>query len=193
MSNPGQEHWICIKRVFRYIKGTLNFSLKFVASRSKNVNLRAYADVDWAGDKISRRSTSGYVFQIGDSTVTWRSKRQFVIALSSTEAEYVSLCHAAQEAVWLRRFLNDLGFEQSRPTTLYDNNQDAIALTKNEKMNSRTKHINHLLDLVQECELLIANTHFQKKRGKLWTYISDMSGSKAQNDFILVNNKWKTR
>ena len=141
MSNPGQDHWTGVKRILRYIKGTLNLCLKFVASKTKNINLKAYADADWAGDGISRKSTSGYVFQIGDSTVTWRSKRQSIIALSSTEAEYVSLCQAAQEAVWLRRLLNDVGFRQTQPMTLYEDNQGAIALTKNAKMNSRTKHI----------------------------------------------------
>ena len=81
MSNPGQDHWTGVKRILRYIKGTLNLCLKFVASKTKNINLKAYADADWAGDGISRKSTSGYVFQIGGSTVTWRSKRQSIIAL----------------------------------------------------------------------------------------------------------------
>ena len=140
-SHPGQEHWQGIKRVFRYLKGTLNHCLEFVASGTNKVILSAFTDADWAGDIISRKSTSGYVFQIGRSSITWRSKRQSIIALSSTEAEYVSLSQATQEAVWLRQLLNDVGFKQVMPTILYEDNQGAISLSKNPKLNSRTKHI----------------------------------------------------
>ena len=141
MSNPVQEHWKGIKRVFRYIKGTLNHCLEFVSSKTNKIDLSAYTDADWAGDKVSRKSTSGYVFKIGGSTITWQSKRQSVIALSSTEAEYIALSHAAQEATWLRQLLIDIGFAQATPTTVYEDNQGAICLSKNPKSNSRTKHI----------------------------------------------------
>lgn len=141
MSNPGTEHWVGVKRIFRYLKGTLNLGLKFVSSKTRTINLQGYADADWAGDKISRKSTSGFVFQIGDSTVTWSSRRQSIVALSSAEAEYVSLSDASQEAVWLQRLLDELGFKQHHKITLHEDNQAAIALAKNGKYSSRTKHI----------------------------------------------------
>ena len=141
MSNPGHRHWTGIKRVFRYIKGTLNHCLEFKSSKTNTVDLIAYTDADWAGDKIQRKSTSGYVFQMGGSSTTWISKRQSIVALSTTEAEYISLSQATQEATWLRRLLNDVGFEQTTPTILYEDNQGAIELSKNQRLNSRTKHI----------------------------------------------------
>lgn len=103
--------------------------------------LRGFADADWAGDVITRKSTSGYVFQIGNSTISWKSKRQSIVALSSTEAEYVSLCSATQEAVWLRVLLDGMGFKQANATTIFEDNQGAIALAKNPAHHSRTKHI----------------------------------------------------
>ena len=141
MSNPGEEHWRGVKRILRYIKGTLSHCLEFVSTKGNKVDLSAYADADWAGDKATRKSTSGNVFMIGNSCITWRSKRQSIIALSSTEAEYVSLSHATQEAVWLWELLKNIGFEQTEPTKLYEDNQGAIGLSKNPKLNSRTKHI----------------------------------------------------
>ncbi|XP_066929497.1 uncharacterized protein [Clytia hemisphaerica] len=130
MSHPSEEHWKGVKSVFRYIQGTLDHCLVYVSSKSRNVELSAYADADWAGDKSSRKSTSGYVFQIGTSPVTWRSQRQSVIALSTTEAEYISLSHSTQEAVWLRQLLSDIGFKQTKPTTLYEDNQGATDLAR---------------------------------------------------------------
>ena len=102
MSNPGPEHWIGVKRILRYIKGTIDYGLKFKASNANNVELQGYSDADWAGDVTSRKSTSGYIFQLGGGAISWRSKRQNIVALSSTEAEYVALTLASQEAIWLR-------------------------------------------------------------------------------------------
>ena len=125
MKNPGKEHWIGIKRVFRYIQGTLNYGLKF--SYSDSFKLYGYSDADLAGCVDTRKSTSGHVFRIGDSTISWRSKKQPIVALSSTEAEYVALCAAAQETIWLRNLLKDINILQPGATTLYEDNQGAIA------------------------------------------------------------------
>ncbi len=139
MRNPSAEHWIGVKRVLRYIRGTIDFGLKF--TYSDNFALRGFADADWAGCTDSRKSTSGEFFQIGNSAVSWRSKKQSVVALSSCEAEYVSLCSATQEVVWLRRLLKSIGFTQNQPTTICEDNQGAICLSKNSKDHGRTKHV----------------------------------------------------
>ena len=97
-----------------------------------------------------RKSKSGYVFQIGKSRISWISNRQSVIALSSTEAEYISLCAGAQEATWLRRLLCSVGFKQETPTTMYEDNQGTIQLTKNPKSDSRTKHIDIRYHFIRE-------------------------------------------
>ena len=129
MSKLGQSHWKGVKRVLRYIKGSLNVGLKFDASNQTSVDVIVFSDADWAGDIVERKSTSGYVFQICGGTVSWRSKRQGIVALSSTEAEYIALSFAAQELMWLRSFLKDLGYEQ-QSNLLYEDNQGAIALSK---------------------------------------------------------------
>ena len=152
MSKPGKQHWIGVKRILRYLKGTLNYGFIYKSSDSDDNTLFGYADADWAGDVSTRKSTSGYVFKIGSSTISWRSKRQSIVALSSTEAEYVSLSHATQEAIWLRALLHDMGFNQSKPTMMFEDNQGAIELSKNPSHHSRTKHIDikfhHVRDAV---------------------------------------------
>ena len=141
MSKPGAEHWVGVKRIFRYIKGTLNYGLKFVTR--DNFVLSGYADADWAGYVDTRKSTSGFAFTVGGAIVSWRSKKQSVIALSSTEAEYISLCAAAQETIWLRRLLKGIHFEQDTGTLLYEDNQGAIALCKNPHDHPRNNNNNN--------------------------------------------------
>ena len=139
MQSPSQIHWSAVKRVFRYIKGTISYGLKF--NYSNNFELYGYSDSDWAGCVMSRKSTSGQLFRIGGCTVSWRSKKQSVVALSSTEAEYIALCEAAQETTWLRHLLHDIGLQQVEPTTIFEDNQGSIALARNPKDHPRTKHV----------------------------------------------------
>ena len=138
MAHPSTDHWSGVKRILRYIQGTLNYGLVFTAGDGL---LHGYSDADWAGDPDNRLSTSGYVFRIGDATVSWSCKKQKTVARSSTEAEYVSLSFATQEAVWLRRLLLSLGMGINGPTVMFEDNNGAIDLTKNAKHHNRTKHI----------------------------------------------------
>ena len=147
MSQPSENHWSGVKRILRYIKGTLNFGLKFTAGDGV---LRGYSDADWAGDFDTRRSTSGYAFKIGNATVSWSSKRQATVAKSTAEAEYVALSYATQEAVWLRQLLNDVGFGTNSPTIIFEDNNGAIDLSRNAKYHSRTKHIDISHHFVRE-------------------------------------------
>ena len=150
MQSPSEEHWIGIKRILRYLKGTLSFGLKF--SRSDSFVLHGYSDSDWASCSESRKSTSGLIFRLGECTVSWRSKKQSIVALSSTEAEYVALCEACQEVTWLRRLLHDIGLPQtSKPTTVYEDNQGAMALSMNPKDHPRTKHIDVRFHYIRDC------------------------------------------
>ena len=147
MSQPSENHWSGVKRILRYIKGTLNFGLKFTAGDGV---LRGYSDADWAGDFDTRRSTSGYAFKIGNATVSWSSKRQATVAKSTAEAEYVALSYATQEAVWLRQLLNDVGFGTNSPTIIFEDNNGAIDLSRNAKYHNRTKHIDISHHFVRE-------------------------------------------
>ena len=139
MSSPSEQHWSGIKRILRYLRGTMNHGLCF---SGEGCDLIGYSDSDWAGDLDTRRSTSGYVFKIGGATINWCSKRQLTVARSSTEAEYMALSATAQECIWLRRLLRDFGAsDNDKPTTIYEDNNGAIELSKNPKFHNRTKHI----------------------------------------------------
>ena len=138
MTNPSREHWNGVKRIFRYLKGTLNFGLSF--KHSENFELVGFSDADWAGDETTRKSMSGEIFQLGGSPISWASKKQTVVALSTTEAEYIALSLATQEAIWLRNLLSDIHLKPTT-TTMYEDNQGTIALSKNPTNHSRTKHI----------------------------------------------------
>jgi hypothetical protein len=142
LENPGLEHWVAAKRVFRYLKGSMECGLTY-RRNDRGVVLSGASDADWSGNLDDRRSTSGYCFHIGTTTaaISWRSLKQPVVALSSTEAEYVALAVAAQEAVFLRSLLGELGFQQNEPTEVSEDNQSCISLAKNPGNHKRTKHI----------------------------------------------------
>ena len=126
-----------VKWILRYLKGTTNQALCFGGS---NISLQGYVDADMAGDRDNRRSTTGYVFPVGGTTVSWVSKIQSVVALSTTEAEYVAAIEASKEMIWLQRFLDELDKKQELGR-LYSDNQSAIHLAKNSAFHSKTKHI----------------------------------------------------
>ena len=104
-SNPTETHWKAVKRIFRYIRGTLSLQLTF---KGPLMPLNGYTDADWAGDRDTRRSTSGYVFNVGSGAISWSSKRQPTVALSSCEAEYMGQTQATKEAVWLSDLLDQI-------------------------------------------------------------------------------------
>ena len=148
MSNPNVQHWSGVKRVLRYLKGTKNFGLCY--SKADDNQLVGFSDADWAGDLHTRRSTSGYTFHVGPSLVSWSSRKQVTVARSSTEAEYVALSSATQEAIWLRRLLSDISFQECPTTLINEDNQGAIELSKNAKHHERTKHIDIAYHFIRE-------------------------------------------
>ena len=112
----------------------------FKRNGSKAV-IAGYCDADWGGDTTDSKSTSGYLFQVGGTAITWQSKKQLCVALSTAEAEYVALAEAAQEAVWLKQLNEDLT-GKSEPVMIHEDNQSAIAIAKNPQFHGRVKHIN---------------------------------------------------
>lgn len=138
VNQPSEADWVAAKRVVRYLRGTLNKKLSFNGS---SMELMGFADADWAGDCQSRKSTSGYVFKIGGAAISWRSAKQSSVSLSSMESEYISLCDAAQETIWLRRILEDIGVKQKGPTTIFEDNQACLAFVRSERTTKRSKHI----------------------------------------------------
>ena len=105
------------------------------------IRLEGYKNVDWAGYKADRRSTSGFSFSLGSGAISWSSKKQPIVALSSTNAEYRGATVAACEAVWLKRILKDLGIPIKDPTPLYCDTMSSIYLARNSVFHARTKHI----------------------------------------------------
>jgi hypothetical protein len=138
MSRAGPSHWMAVKRIMRYLKGILDLKL---CLGGKDVSLRGYYDAHWGGDANERRSTTGYVFFVGVGAISWNCMRQPIIALSTTEAEYMATSQCTKEAIWLRKLMADVGLVQVGATTIMCDNQGCIALAKNPTHHSRTKHI----------------------------------------------------
>jgi hypothetical protein len=120
MAAPRSLHYAAVLRILRYLKGTLFHGLHF--SSQSSLTLQAYSDADWAGDLTDRRSATGYCFLLGDSLISWRSKKQSVVARSSTEAEYRALADTTAELLWLRWLLLNLGIDCSTVVPIYCDN-----------------------------------------------------------------------
>ena len=138
LDNPAWVHWEAVKRIFRYLKGTKTLELVY---GNDTRDLIGFVDADGSSQE-HRRAISGYVFMVDGGAVSWSSKKQELVTLSTTEAEYVAATHAAKEAVWLRRLLGDILTPSQAPTTLFGDNQSAIALAHGGQYHARTKHIN---------------------------------------------------
>jgi hypothetical protein len=132
VQNPGWAHWKALKRVIGYLYTTRGLWLTFGGI---NANLEGFSDADWASQP-HRCSISGYAFLMGKGVVTWSSKKQSVVALSSTESEYIAQTHAAKELMWLRAFIGELTTPFTEPTVLHCDNQGAIALLKDNKFHA---------------------------------------------------------
>lgn len=135
--NPGLQHWNQLRRVYAYLKGTRDLALTLGGEDKEP--LVGYSDADGMTTE-GRQAISGYAFLIGGA-VLWSSKHQDIVAQSTSEAEYVALAHAAKEALWLRSYLAEVWKMPSTPTTVYSDNQSAIALTKDDHYHSQMKHI----------------------------------------------------
>ena len=140
IQRPQEPHAQAVKHLYRYLKGTINFAMLY--RRGEESNLRGFTDADWAADAHDRKSTTGYVFFLGNTPITWNSRKQPTVALSSTESEYMAITEGAKEAVWLRRLLSEIhAINAHTPTTIHGDNQDSLNLAHNPIFHGRTKHI----------------------------------------------------
>jgi hypothetical protein len=138
MERSTKLHQQAIKRVLRYLKGTAELGIFYKRGEEK---LMAYSDSDYAGDIDDRKSTSGYVFLLGSGAVAWSSKKQPVVTLSTTEAEFIAAASCACQSVWMHRILEKLGHEQNKCTVVFCDNSSTINLSKNPVLHAKSKHI----------------------------------------------------
>ena len=151
LSCPTKADWITVNHVLRYIKGSIHKKLTFTKSRS-NMKLIGLSDSDWASCKEDRRSTTGYVFYLNSDgpAISWKSRKQPTVALSSCEAEYMALTATTQEAIFLSNLMKDFGIKLPKTIPLYGDNQGAIALVKNPVQHNRSKHIDIKFHFIRE-------------------------------------------
>lgn len=161
MQSPTQRDMLAAERALRYLAGTRDIGLVFGSrngdavadSRGRGqlqIDVCAYADADWANSKADRRSISGWVAKLNGDPVSWSSKKQRTVALSTCEAELYAEAAAIQEVMWLRGVLKELGLATRTGSVVYGDNQSAIAVTKNGVKGERTKHIDIKYHFVTE-------------------------------------------
>jgi hypothetical protein len=136
---PRHEHWIAENNVLRYIRGTINYGLRYTASN--NIQLHGFIDSDWEGSVEDRKSTSGMCFSLGSAMISWGNRKQKSVALSTAEAEYMAACEACTEAIWLMKLISNLFDHIPESTIIYCSNQSCIRLLEQPVFHERSKHI----------------------------------------------------
>jgi Reverse transcriptase (RNA-dependent DNA polymerase) len=148
MEEPKMTQWKAIKRILRYVKGTLSHGLFY--SYTNEFDLVGYSDSDWSENLDDRKSTLGFVFFMGSTTFTWLSKKQPIVTLSTCEAEYVAACSCVCHSLWLRKLLKEMNFSQENATNIRVDNKSAIELAKNPVHHERSKHIDVRFHFIRE-------------------------------------------
>ena len=138
--NPGIEHWKAVKHLFQYLKGSLDYKLVYGPSDSRQL-FTTYTDSDHGGNPDNGRSTGGYAIIIGGGAVSWSSRLQSVVSLSTTEAEYIAAVEAGKEIIWMQNLLTEFGFDFTSPSPLLIDNNSAVSVAKNPEHHGRMKHL----------------------------------------------------
>ena len=142
-SDPCKQHWVAVKRIFRYLRGSTNLGLLFVAGKSRSgcsETCVGFSDADWAGDISDRKSTTGYFFFNAEGAVQWGSKQQTCFTRSTAEAEYIALAKATQEATWLNSLMAQISTVNVPTMVIYEDNKSTICIA-NGQGSKRSKHI----------------------------------------------------
>lgn len=155
---PGMAHWLAVKRIMRYLKGTIHYKLTY--HKNGGSEMHGYCDSDWAADSIDRRSTTGYVFMHQGGAISWGSKKQPTVALSTTEAEYMAMSSATQEALWLKSLSNEIFQKKDKTLIIKCDNKGAIQLSEKSSYQPRTKHIDVRHHFIRE-KVIDGNIKFE--------------------------------
>uniref|UniRef100_A0A2N9GSE2 CCHC-type domain-containing protein n=1 Tax=Fagus sylvatica TaxID=28930 RepID=A0A2N9GSE2_FAGSY len=171
MANPGREHWNAVKWIFRYLKGTAEHGILFSRQLGTN-SVVGYVDADYAGEVDDRRSTTSYVFTLSGGPICWKSTLQSIVAMSTTEAEYMAVAEAAKEALWLKGLVKELGLNQGG-VQKYCDSQSAIYLAKNQVYHARTKHIDvrfhKIRELIVTGDIVLEKVHTSENAADMLT------------------------
>ena len=170
-ANPGMEHWSALMHVVGYIKNTIDYGITY--SRDYDISPYAFVDADYGGCRDTRCSTSGYVFIMAGGPVSWSSKRQATVALSTVEAEYVAMSRCAQQMVWTHSWLSEVDIEYVSPGVIKGDNRGAIALSKNTKDHGKVKHIDirhhYIRELIQSGAISLEHVSSSDNLADLFT------------------------
>ncbi|XP_058075568.1 uncharacterized mitochondrial protein AtMg00810-like [Magnolia sinica] len=178
MHNPSKSHMEAVIRILRYLKSSPGKGLMFSKHNSQSM-VYGYTDADWAGNITDRKSTSGYFTFVGGNLVTWRSKKQKVIALSSAEAEFRGMAKGLCELLWLRKLLTEIGFAPTSEMDLLCDNKAAIAISHNLIQHDCTKHVEVDRHLIKEnLEVKIIRFPFVKFEDQLADILTKVVSSK---------------
>ena len=169
-ANPKESHMTTLKRIIKYVKTTIDFSVWY--SKDTNDVLAGYFDTDWAGNADDRKSTLGGCFYVGNSLVSWMSKKQNSIFLSTVEAKYIAVGSCCTQLLWMQKLLHDYGICQEH-LTIYCDNTSAINIFKNPVQHSQTKHIeirHHFIrELVEDGTLTLEFIHTDDQKANFFT------------------------
>ena len=183
MHEPSEEHMNAVFRILRYLKGTPGKGLLF--SKNNVSNIFGYTDSDWAGDQTTRKSTSGYFTFVEGNLVTWRSKKQKVVARSSAEAEFRGMAHGICELLWIRNILKDMGIDYEKPMNLHCDNKAAIEIAQNPVQHDRTKHVEIDHHFIKEkLDQKIINFPFFKSENQLADILTKAVSGKVFHSII---------
>lgn len=183
MHNPSEDHMSAVMRILPYLKSSPGKGLMF--SKHSHLNVEGYTDADWAGNILDRKSTSGYFTFVGGNLVTWRSKKQKVVALSSAEAEFRGMAKGLCELLWLKRLLTEVGLPPGSAMNLFCDNKAAIDISHNPIQHDRTKHVEvdrHFIK--QNLEEKIIQFPFVKSEDQLADILTKAVSSRAFYDSL---------
>lgn len=187
MANPGPCHWEALKWTLRYLRGAQDVGLMFKRQEDITHSLVGYVDADIAGNLDTRKSLSGYVFTLFGTAVSWKANLQSVVALSTTEAEFIAVTEAIKEATWMRGIISELGISQEQ-ITIYRDNQSAIHLSKHQVYHERSKHIYvklHIRDTISKGEVKLEKISTEDNPADMFT--KSLPQTKFKHCLSLIN------
>ncbi|KAL0536608.1 hypothetical protein IC582_025562 [Cucumis melo] len=169
-SDPRTSHLNAVKRIIKYVHGTIDFGILY--SYDTSSELVGYCNADWAGSADDRKSTSGGCFFLGNNLLSWFSKKQNYVSLSTAEAEYIAVGSGCTQMIWMKNMLNEYGIIQD-VMTLYCDNMSVIDISKNPVQNSRTKHMDirhHFIrELIENKVITLQHIHSNSQLTDIFT------------------------